>query len=83
MQMIPIPGSKNIEAVGYEGGVLHVQFKGGRTYAYAGVPQETYDALTRADSVGSYFFSNVRNAFEATRLPDATAEADDEEGGGS
>ncbi|HEX4026981.1 MAG TPA: KTSC domain-containing protein [Rhizomicrobium sp.] len=35
----------------------------GRTYIYQEVPQETYDSLLFADSLGSYFNSHIRDHF--------------------
>jgi hypothetical protein len=35
----------------------------GRTYVYEGVPQELYDALLFADSIGAFFNSHIRNRF--------------------
>jgi hypothetical protein len=35
----------------------------GRTYIYEGVPQEVYDSLLFADSLGAYFNTHVRDCF--------------------
>jgi lysyl-tRNA synthetase class 2 len=35
----------------------------GRTYVYEDVPQELYDALLFADSVGSFFNRHIRDRF--------------------
>jgi hypothetical protein len=35
----------------------------GRTYVYDGVPQELYDALLFADSVGAFFNTHIRDHF--------------------
>lgn len=35
----------------------------GRTYVYEGVPQELYDALIFADSLGAYFNAHIRDHF--------------------
>ena len=35
----------------------------GRTYAYEGVPQELYDRLMFADSVGAFFNRHIRDRF--------------------
>ncbi len=44
----------------------------GRTYLYRGVPQELYDRLIFADSIGAYFNAHVRDHFdfEEARKPD-------------
>jgi hypothetical protein len=64
--------SSNIKAVGYDPGTkeLTVQFRSGSTYRYDGVPATTYADLIDADSIGSFFHSNVRNAFVGTPLDD-------------
>lgn len=76
MQMTPVK-STNLEAVGYDPAstTLTVQFKGGKRWAYDGVPQDTYDALMQADSIGSYFHANIRNQFDAA--PVAAAESEE------
>lgn len=56
--------SSNVAAVGYEpeGMVVYVQFLGGATYAYKGVPLQEFENLRMAPSVGSYlnrYFKNV------------------------
>jgi hypothetical protein len=35
----------------------------GRTYVYEGVPQELYDRLLFADSVGGFFNRHIRDRF--------------------
>ena len=35
----------------------------GRTYIYEDVPQEVYDSLLFADSLGAYFNSHIRDHF--------------------
>lgn len=56
--------SSNIEAVGYEedSRTLGVRFQGGGEYYYSGVPQNVYDGLVSASSVGRYFDRYVKKA---------------------
>ena len=43
---------------------LRVTFReNGRTYVYEDVPQELYDALLFADSVGAFFNAHIRDCF--------------------
>jgi len=35
----------------------------GRTYVYEEVPQELYDALLFADSIGAFFNAHIRDRF--------------------
>ena len=37
--------------------------KSGRTYIYQDVPQEIYDSLLFAESLGAYFNSHIRDHF--------------------
>jgi hypothetical protein len=56
--------SSNIQAIGYDpdAKVLSVQFKIGGTYHYEGVPQEVYDGLDKAESVGKHFATVIKKA---------------------
>lgn len=51
--------SSNIAAVGFADGRLIVEFKSGTRYSYAATAEE-YDALLKADSIGSYFSRVIR-----------------------
>lgn len=42
---------------------MHVEFKGGRTYGFADVPQKAYLDLRDAASPGAHFNTNVRGKF--------------------
>ena len=39
----------------------------GETYAYLQVPQQTYDDLLSADSIGRFFNEHVRDSYEHAR----------------
>ena len=62
--------SSNIESIGYDAGsgILEVEFKGGSVYQYRGIPQEMYDELREADSVGSFIHRRIKNVFECERV---------------
>jgi hypothetical protein len=48
---------------------LCATFRGsGRTYAYQDVPQEIYDSLMVADSLGNYFNACIRDHFPFREL---------------
>ncbi len=55
MNMVPIEGSSNIKAIGYEGNELRVRFKNGALYAAHGVPPEDHEHFMAADSKGKHF----------------------------
>lgn len=55
--------SSNVAAVGFADGVLTVKYKNNRTYSYHGVPEELYQELLKADSIGSFLAANVKGQF--------------------
>jgi hypothetical protein len=63
--------STAIEKVGYDpaSGDLRATFRGsGKTYVYHDVPQELYDGLLFADSVGAFFNAHIRDSFDFEEL---------------
>jgi len=62
--------SSNVESIGYDAAecVLEVEFKGGAVYQYNGVPQELYNELCEADSVGSFVHRRIKTASECERI---------------
>ena len=62
--------SSNIDKVEYDADnlVLRVTFKNGGQYEYEGVLQEVVDEMLSADSVGSYFHSNIRMNYPYTKI---------------
>ena len=63
--------STALSMVGYDSDyhVLKVQFKNsGEYYIYYDVPQSTYYDLLNADSIGSFFYDNVRMSFEYEKV---------------
>jgi KTSC domain len=42
---------------------LYVTFVGGKTYVYDGVPQDTYDELLAAPSMGKFFNNRIRDRY--------------------
>ncbi|WP_043451196.1 KTSC domain-containing protein [Jongsikchunia kroppenstedtii] len=49
--------------------VLEVEFLSGRIYQYFDVPLAQFDGLLAAESVGTYFNANIRDAFDYAELP--------------
>src|SRR5271166_2170700 len=71
MEMIPVEGSSNIAAIGYdaETQTLRIRFserrlKSGRvpstTYEVGGIPREAYEELLAAESKGTHFHERFR-----------------------
>jgi hypothetical protein len=66
--------SSCIAEVGYDSTeqILAVRFHRHQEYRYVGVPEQTYQALLSASSIGRYFNAEVRNAYPhvpATQSP--------------
>ena len=63
--------SVSLEAVAYDetAHVLRAKFRsGGRVIVYENVPQDVYDALIFADSIGSYFRDHIDGAYPAHEI---------------
>jgi hypothetical protein len=62
LQMLPVESS-NIDAVGFHDGALHIRFKNGGHFVYAGVPFATYVELLNAASSGGHFAQYVKGKY--------------------
>lgn len=64
MRMIKVESS-NIAKVGYDQTkkVLSIQFESGKTYNYAGVPENVVLDLLFAESIGKYFNQEIKNKY--------------------
>ena len=63
--------SSAIEKLAYdrESHALRATFReSGRTYLYRDVPEELYDGLLFADSLGAYFNDHIRDCFDFEEL---------------
>ncbi len=62
--------SGTIAATGYdpERRTLTVKFKSGGTYEYAAVPQEKYDRLMAAPSLGAYLHTHIKPSHRVRKL---------------
>lgn len=69
--------SSNIEAIGHDGDALHVRYKSGGTYTYAGVPESTFHNARSSDSVGGFLHANVKGQYDHAKLDPETPDADD------
>lgn len=67
MNMVPVVSS-DIASVGYENGVLYIQFRSGGLYQYTGVPASVYESLMSASSHGKYFHAFIKNVYPYTRI---------------
>ncbi len=57
--------SSNIRSIGYDASssTLEVEFKSGSIYQYMGVPQNEYDSLMNAASIGRHLNSNIKGRY--------------------
>lgn len=69
MELIPVYSS-NIKAIGYHEleSTLFVEFKNGKRYAYYNVPEEVYNNLLNANSVGSYYHQNIKGKYNVLEI---------------
>ena len=62
--------SSNVEAVAYEADTmtLHVWFNSNSHYTYSGVPEDLYEGLLYADSVGSFLNREIKGTYDYSQL---------------
>ena len=62
--------SSNVAEIGYDvaSATLEVAFRNGSAYQYFDVPENTYQELMRADSIGSYFNRQIKNHYRSTKI---------------
>lgn len=67
---MPSLNSSMITAADYDDATqtLTVTFKAGQRYAYAGVPENEYEALVGASSPGRFFLSNIRDSYDSRQV---------------
>jgi len=68
-QMTPV-NSSQISEIGYSPALrlLRVQFKNKSIYEYNDVPNEIYEALENAVSVGKFFSANIKGVYAFHRV---------------
>lgn len=47
--------------------ILEIYFHSGHIYRYAGISQDTFDALISAPSVGKFYNDNIRGQYTSLR----------------
>ncbi len=62
--------SSMLASVGYDEKTetLEVEFNNGGVYEYYEVEKEVYEKLLNAESLGSYFYHNIRDDYDYSRL---------------
>ncbi len=58
--------SSMLASIGYDekSKTLEVEFNHGGVYRYKKVSKKVYEELTNADSIGSYFYHNIRDDYD-------------------
>src|SRR4051812_4657797 len=77
MPFVPTPTSSNVSGYEYDPQTaqLVVEFRNGSRYRYSGVPSDTVETLSKAESAGQYFNKVIKTAYLHERLeelPQAT-----------
>lgn len=69
MDMIPV-NSSNVAAVGYdvESSTLQVEFNNGTAYQYFDVPEDLFEGLRDAVSVGGYLAAHIKGAYRYSKV---------------
>lgn len=67
IQLTPVKSS-NISKLGWNDGVLHVEFKNGGLFSYSGITNQMYNELLGAGSIGSHFGKYIRTKHKGTKL---------------
>jgi hypothetical protein len=62
--------SSMLDSVGYDEKTktLEVEFTSGGVYQYFDVEKEVFEKLMKADSLGSYFYHNIRDDYDYSRV---------------
>jgi hypothetical protein len=60
MNRVAVNTSNQIVSVGWEDGVLEVEFKGGAVYVYTNVTEDMYRDMVSAESVGGWFARTIK-----------------------
>lgn len=55
--------SSNVAAIGFDGGVLTVKYKNNRTYQYHGVPEDVFNEVLKAESVGQALAEKIKGQY--------------------
>ena len=67
IQLTPVKSS-NITKLGWNDGVLHVEFSNGGLFSYSGVTSQMYNELLEAKSIGAHFAKHIRTKHKGTKL---------------
>lgn len=62
--------SSNVSSIGYEysKNILYVEFNNSAIYRYYDVPQNEYEQLLSASSIGSYLWNNISGVYNYEQI---------------
>lgn len=60
--------SKLISSVGWERGILEIEFHNGMLYRYPEVPKDLYNELVNSKSVGQFFKRYIEPFYRGTKI---------------
>lgn len=69
MKLQPVQSS-NVQAIGYDPAkhVMHVQFRGGATYAHEGVSPDQHQAFMDSPSKGKHYHATFKDKFGVKKV---------------
>ncbi len=67
MHRIPVESS-NLATVGFENGVLEIEFKHGGVYQYFNIPESVFLDLLKADSKGTYHNKYIKGHYQYAKI---------------
>ena len=69
MDMNPV-NSSNVAAGGYDSDseTLQVEFNNGTTYQYFDIPEQTFEGLRDAGSVGGYLAAHIKGSYRYSKV---------------
>ncbi len=69
MDMIQVDSS-NIAAIGYDNDseTLQIEFNNGTTYQYFDIPEQVFERLRDADSVGGYLAAQIKGNYRYSKV---------------
>lgn len=67
MNRIPVISS-NVKSIGFEDGVLEVEFHHGNVYQYMGVPEHVYNDFMNSDSKGRFVHKHLKDRYTTIRI---------------
>lgn len=67
MYRIPV-SSSNIRSIGYESGILEVEFSSGHVYQYFDVPPQVHKAFLNSTAYGEFLNENIRYFYRYQKI---------------